>query len=39
MAGIALGPYNFAQLLAPDLGSFASGDGRERREKVGTGLN
>ena len=30
MVGIALEPYNFAQLVAPDLGSFASGDGGER---------
>ena len=29
MVGIALEPYNFAQLVAPDLGSFATGDGRE----------
>ena len=28
MAATALEPYNFAQLLAPDLGNFASGYGR-----------
>ena len=39
MVGIALEQYNFAQLLPPDLGNFASGDLRERREKVGVGLN
>ena len=40
MVGIALEPYNFAQLVAPDLGSFASGDGREGGGgKVGAGLN
>ena len=42
MVGIALEPYNFAQLVAPDLGSFASGDGREREsesEEHGAGLN
>ena len=33
MVGIALEPYNFAQLVAPDLGSFASGDGRERERE------
>ena len=31
MVGIALEQYNFAQLLPPDLGNFASGDLRERR--------